>query len=1196
VLTDGETTKLAQRVTDLLAGDTQFAAALPDKDICQTILRPGIGWSELMRVVAEGYADRPALGQRATRFVNTEGGGRLDLLPRYVTVSYRELWQRVTAVAAALSDRFVRPGDRVATLGFCSVDYTTVDMAVPLLGAVSVPLHAGAPVNQLQAMVDEVEPAVIACSAEQLGAAAALATNGRRPALVLVFDFHQEVDAHLAALRDARHRLTDAGGGVCVETLSQAIERGRRLPAPRGPEAEDERLAVIVYTSGSSGSPKGAMQPEALAKSVWTVTAGVLAQRGFAIPAITLNYMPMSHTAGRAMLYSTLGAGGTAYFAGASDMSTILADLQMVRPTQLNFVPRVWEMLYREFLSRLAKDPHISEAKVLADLRADVLGGRYVSALTGSAPIAADLAAWVERLIDSHLMNAFGATESGSVVIDGRVQRPPVTDYKLVDVPELGYFNTDKPHPRGELLIKSRTLFGGYYKRPDLTAESFDSDGYYRTGDVVAQIGPDEVQYVDRRNNVLKLSQGEFVTVSKVEAIYTNCEPVQQIFVYGNSEQAYLLAVVVPTAEALANHSLKELKTRILQSLQHAARDCGLEPFEIPREIIVEPVPFTIENGLLSGIRKPSRPNLKRHYGQRLENLYADLAAAQQTRLHELHDRAADRSVVESVCAAAGAVLGDLSDDVLPTSKFTDLGGDSLSALTLASTLEGVFAIPVPVGVIIGPASDMQSIADLIMTRRRTDLDRPTFTSVHGSTVAEVHGSTVAEVHGASVAEVHASELTLDKFIDTETLDGTCDLAPPVPDVRTVLLTGATGYLGRYLLLEWLDRMAAVDGTVICLVRAKDTAAARARLDAVFDSGDAALLARYRALAADHLEILAGDKADRGLRLEQSTWQHLADAVDLIVDSAALVNHMLPYHQLFEPNVVGTAELIRLALTVRQKPFAYVSTIGVAAIASGVLDEDADVRIAGATRVVNDTYANGYAVSKWGGEVLLREAHDLCGLPVSVFRCDMIMAEATYRGQLNAADLVTRLIFSIAATGVAPESFYARGAGGVRPRAHFDGLPVDFVAEAVSALTVDDSRNVKGFWTYHVMNPHDDGVGLDEYVDWMMQAGCRIDRISGYDDWLARFETALRNLPERQRNASLLPLLVSFHHPQPALSGAFAPTQRFRKAVAEAEIGIGGAIPVIDRRIIEKYISDLELLGLLDPSVRGLACDDEKEK
>ena len=63
-------------------------------------------------------------------------------------------------------------------------------------------------------------------------------------------------------------------------------------------------------------------------------------------------------------------------------------------------------------------------------------------------------------------------------------------DYKLVDVPELGYFHTDQPHPRGELLVKTETLFPGYYKRPEVTAEVFDPDGYYRTGDIVAEVGP----------------------------------------------------------------------------------------------------------------------------------------------------------------------------------------------------------------------------------------------------------------------------------------------------------------------------------------------------------------------------------------------------------------------------------------------------------------------------------------------------------------------------------------------------------------------------------------------------------------------------------------------------------------------------------------------------------------------------------
>ena len=90
-------------------------------------------------------------------------------------------------------------------------------------------------------------------------------------------------------------------------------------------------------------------------------------------------------------------------------------------------------------------------------------------------------------------------------------------------------------------------MFPGYYKRPETTAGVFDDDGYYRTGDVFAEIAPDRLVYVDRRNNVLKLAQGEFVTLAKLEAEFGNSPLIRQIYVYGNSAQPYLLAVVVPT-------------------------------------------------------------------------------------------------------------------------------------------------------------------------------------------------------------------------------------------------------------------------------------------------------------------------------------------------------------------------------------------------------------------------------------------------------------------------------------------------------------------------------------------------------------------------------------------------------------------------------------------------------------------------
>jgi fatty acid CoA ligase FadD9 len=396
--------------------------------------------------------------------------------------------------------------------------------------------------------------------------------------------------------------------------------------------------------------------------------------------------------------------------------------------------------------------------------------------------------------------------------------------------------------------------------------------------------------------------------------------------------------------------------------------------------------------------------------------------------------------------------------------------------------------------------------------------------------------------------------------------------------VRTVLLTGATGFLGRFLALAWLQRLAAVGGTLICLVRGKDLAAARARLDNTFDSGDPDLLAHYQGLAG-HLEVVAGDKAQANLGLDPPTWQRLCDTVDLIVDPAALVNHVLPYSQLFGPNVVGTAELIRLALTTRIKPYSYVSTGGLAdQIGSSAFVEDADIRQICPTRKLDDSYANGYGTSKWAGEVLLREAHDAFGLPVAVFRCDMILADTQYHGQLNLPDMFTRLMLSLVATGLAPASFYELDSSGQRQNAHYDGLPVDFIAEAICVL---GGQLVKGHETYHVMNPHDDGIGLDEYVDWLIDAGYDIHRVADFDEWRERFQRALHALPDRQRDNSLLPLMHAYRQPQKPVRGSVAPAGRFRAAVNAAQIGSFGGIPHVTAPIIEKYITNLELLGLL---------------
>src|SRR6185369_3530332 len=561
----------------------------------------------------------------------------------------------------------------------------------------------------------------------------------------------------------------------------------------------EDPLALLVYTSGSTGAPKGAMYPRSNVAKLWRRSSRNWF--GPSAASITLNFMPMSHAMGRVTLYGTLGNGGTAYFAAKSDLSTLLEDLKLVRPTELNFVPRIWETLFGEFhreVDRRLSDPTdpaaraAVESEVMVEQRQCLLGGRYIFAMTGSAPTSPELKAWVESLLEMHLTDGYGSTEAG-MVFEGEVQRPPVIDYKLVDIPDLGYF---------------------------------DADGYYRTGDVVAEVGADRLVYVDRRNNVLKLAQGEFVTLAKLKAAFGNSRLIRQIYVYGNSAHPYLLAVVVPTEEALASNDIETLKPLIADSLQNVANEAGLQSYEVPRDFIIETTPFTLENGLLTGILKLAWPKLKQHYGERLEQLYADLAEGQANELGELRHSDADARVLQTVSWAATAMLGTATTDLSPDAHFTDLGGDSLSALTFGNLLHEIFDIDVPVGVIISPANDLQAIADYIEGEQQ-GTKRPSFASIHG--------------RGAT--EVHASDLTLDKFIDAPTLAAAPTLPGPSAEVRTVLLTGATGFLGRYLTLDWLERMDLVDGKVIALVRAKTDEDARTRLDTIFDSGDLNLLA-----------------------------------------------------------------------------------------------------------------------------------------------------------------------------------------------------------------------------------------------------------------------------------------------------------------------------------------------------------------
>ncbi|HXO54663.1 MAG TPA: AMP-binding protein, partial [Mycobacterium sp.] len=256
--------RLQRRFDKLTSGDAQLIAVRPDPAVTAALDGPGVLVTDVIRTVMAGYADRPALGQRAVEFV-TDASGRTvaELQPRFDTLTYRETWARVKALADALAGNPVQPGDRIATLGFTSADYAVVDMALFLTGAVAVPLQTSAPVPQLHPILLETEPVAILSSVDHLADAVELAETAHAPKRLVVFDYHPQIDDHREAFAAAAVRLSDLN--VSVEALNDVIKQGaRHADGPEIPRGASDDLRLLIYTSGSTGTPKGAMYTDRL--------------------------------------------------------------------------------------------------------------------------------------------------------------------------------------------------------------------------------------------------------------------------------------------------------------------------------------------------------------------------------------------------------------------------------------------------------------------------------------------------------------------------------------------------------------------------------------------------------------------------------------------------------------------------------------------------------------------------------------------------------------------------------------------------------------------------------------------------------------------------------------------------------------------------------------------------------------------
>jgi amino acid adenylation domain-containing protein/thioester reductase-like protein/non-ribosomal peptide synthase protein (TIGR01720 family) len=1003
-----------------------------------------------------------------------------------------------------------------------SMTYREVDRAANRLAHRLVLAGAG-PGRCVAVVFSRCAEAIVAILAVLKSGAAYLPIDPAVPTARLAFIVDDA--APIAALTTTDLVARFAGLDVAVIDVADPVIDDQPDTALAPPAPDD--IAHIIYTSGTTGTPKG------VAVTHHNITALFESlQPGFELAGQTWT---QCHS--YAFDFSAWEIWGALLHGGRL---VIVPDTVAHSPQDLH------TLLASEHITMLSQTPAAAALLTPHKTTANLM-------VAGEACPAELVARWAPARI---MLNGYGPTETTiyatiSTPLSPEPTPPPIGR----PVPGAALFILDDvlqplpPGAVGELYVAGTGVSVGYWRRASLTGTRFIACPFgppgtrmYRTGDLASWRPDGQLHYHGRADDQVKI-RGYRIELGEIRAALTALPGVDQATVITRDDHPgtkHLIGYFTGTADP----------TTARDQLTHQ-----LPPYMIPAAIIaLDTMPLT-PNGKIDthALPAPDHQNDQPHQPpttpteEILANIYTHILGLQRVSI----------------------------DD-----SFFNLGGDSLTAMRVIAainislnahlTVRHLFDAPSVRGLSrqLSPATEPQDDADDMEAQRKAGADRPSF----------------ASVHGRDSTEVHASDLTLDKFIDAATLTTAPTLPRHVGEVRTVLLTGATGFLGRYLVLEWLQRLERIDGKLICLVRAESHERATQRLHDTFDSADPRLLRHFERLAAGHLEVIAGDKSETNLGLEQQTWQRLASTVDLIVDSAAVVNHVLPYSRLFGPNVAGTAELIRIALTSKIKPYAYVSTGSVGGqIEPSAFTEDADIRVISPTRRIDSGYPN----SKWAGEVLLREANELAALPVAVFRCDMILADTTYAGQLNVADNFTRMMLSLLATGIAPASFYQLDADGNRQRAHFDGLPVEFVAEAIAAL---GAGVVDGFETYHVMNPHDDGIGLDEYVDWLIEAGHPIQRIDDFGEWLQRLEAGLSALPDRQRRHSVLwrlPIHNSHAHglqPEEPIRASLGPTDRFRAAVREAKIGPdknNPDIPHVSAPIIVKYVADLQLLGLL---------------
>uniref|UniRef100_A0A8C2RPQ6 Long-chain-fatty-acid--CoA ligase n=1 Tax=Capra hircus TaxID=9925 RepID=A0A8C2RPQ6_CAPHI len=423
--------------------------------------------------------------------------------------------------------------------------------------------------------------------------------------------------------------------GVEILSLFDAENLGKenfRKPVPPAPED----LSIICFTSGTTGQSKntGVFQPSP--------------------EDVTISYLPLAHMFDRvvqAVVYSYI--------------RLLPDDVKTLKPTLFPTVPRLLNKIYdkvqneaktplKKFLLNLAVASKFSEVKkgiirrdslwdkLIFGKIQESLGGKVRFLITGAAPISPPVLTFLRAAMGCLVFEAYGQTEgtAGCTITlpgdwkSGHVGVPMACNHvKLEDVPDMNYFAVNN---EGEICIRGPNVFKGYLKDPEKTQETLDKDGWLHTGDIGRWLPNGALKVIDRKKNIFKLAQGEYIAPEKIETIYIRSSLVSQIFVHGETLRSFLVGVVVPDPDALPSFAAKigvkgsieelcqnqTIKKAILEDIQKTGTEGGLKSFEQVKCIHLHPEPFSIENGLLTPTLKAKRGDLAKHFGTQIKSLY----------------------------------------------------------------------------------------------------------------------------------------------------------------------------------------------------------------------------------------------------------------------------------------------------------------------------------------------------------------------------------------------------------------------------------------------------------------------------------------------------------------------------------------------------------------------------------------------